>query len=161
MSFTRFHDDPARIKRQIEISSNQGRYQLERPGPGADLPYFEDPRIRLQQWGANLRNNTTLLESELFGISRKMNKDGKYDSIDASNFSKPYDYSTQSSFIDESRTTLPAWTFREHKTERWDMSLHDSQSKEATEIPFETNSSTRISEKDQFAKVHYPDHPLG
>ena len=50
MSFTRFHDDPARIKKQIQDSSFSGRYMLNVPGQGTDLPFVEDPHIRLQHW---------------------------------------------------------------------------------------------------------------
>ena len=42
MSFTRFHDDPSRIKKQSEELSFQGRYFLNTPGQGMDLP-FEEP----------------------------------------------------------------------------------------------------------------------
>ena len=48
MAFTRFHDDPARIAKQLEIETFAGRYQLDRPGPGVNLPYYEDTHHRLQ-----------------------------------------------------------------------------------------------------------------
>ena len=48
MSFTRFHDDPARIKYGLEISTYSGRYSLDTPGPGVNLPYLEDTQIRMQ-----------------------------------------------------------------------------------------------------------------
>ena len=75
MSFTRFHDDPARVKKQLEESTYQGRYFLNKPGAGVDLPFFEDPHLRLQGWGANLHNNTVNLESDLYGLSRTLNRD--------------------------------------------------------------------------------------
>ena len=61
MSFTRFHDDPNRIKKQIDESSFAGRYMLNTPGQGMNLPFSEDPQIRLQKWGANLQTNTVNL----------------------------------------------------------------------------------------------------
>ena len=64
MSFTRFHDDPNRIKKQVNESSFAGRYALNTPGQGIDLPFSEDPQMRLQRWGANLRDNTVALESD-------------------------------------------------------------------------------------------------
>jgi hypothetical protein len=149
MSFTRFHDDNARIKKQLEISTETGRYQLERPGQGNNLPFIEDPRIRLQYWGANLRNNTMHLDSDLRGITRKLTKDDKgYES--AMQMTLPNIYSTQSSFIDETRTSLPAWTLRDLEQKRWDMSFHNTQEK--TEILFEHNQHTRILEKDNYVR---------
>ena len=43
MAFTRFHDDPARISKRLEESTFTGRYQLDRPGPGVDMPFYEEP----------------------------------------------------------------------------------------------------------------------
>jgi hypothetical protein len=73
MSFTRFHDDPARIRKQLQQSVDPCRYQLNRPGPGLDLPFHEETQMRLQHWGANLQNNSILLESELRGLNRVRN----------------------------------------------------------------------------------------
>lgn len=39
MAFTRFHDDPARIAKRLEESTFAGNYQLNKPGPGVDLPF--------------------------------------------------------------------------------------------------------------------------
>ena len=39
------------------------------------MPFFEDPNVRLQQWGANLHNNTVEFESELRGLKRPLNRD--------------------------------------------------------------------------------------
>ena len=75
MSFTRFHDDPYRIQKQLEESTHTGRYQLDTPGQGINLPFMEDPHIRLQKWGSNLRTNTTAIESDLRGLTRKLNND--------------------------------------------------------------------------------------
>ena len=58
MSFTRFHDDPCRINKQLQESTDPGRYMLNVPGNGDKPYYIEDPYIRIQGWGANLRTNT-------------------------------------------------------------------------------------------------------
>ena len=68
MSFTRFHDDKHRVKKQVEESIYAGDYFINTPGPGVDLPYLEDPQIRLQKWGGNLRTNTISLENDLRGL---------------------------------------------------------------------------------------------
>lgn len=150
MSFTRFHDDPVRIQKQLQEATSTGRYQLERPGNGLSMPYLEDPHIRLQYWGANLRNNTVDLESDFLGITRKLTHDVidyKSKTPDTSVFTT---YATEEAFVDESRATHPAWMFKDLEQTRFDFLLHDYQSK--TEIPFENNSSTRIHHKDIFAQ---------
>ena len=75
MSFTRFNDDPCRIKKQLQESTGPGRYMLNKPGWGASPCFMDDPYIRMEQWGANLQTNTINLESDLMGITRKLNKD--------------------------------------------------------------------------------------
>ena len=40
MSFTRFYDDPIRIRNQVESSSYAGRYALNTPGQGLQLPFI-------------------------------------------------------------------------------------------------------------------------
>ena len=70
MSFTRFHDDPARIEKQLQESTEQGEYMLNVPGNGVKPCYIKDPFIRMQKWGANLQTNSINLESDLRGITR-------------------------------------------------------------------------------------------
>ena len=72
MAFTRFHDDPVRIEKGLEQSTFSGRYYLDTPGPGTQLPYMMDPQMRIQKWGANLASDTTNLESELRCLGRKL-----------------------------------------------------------------------------------------
>jgi len=150
MSFTRFHDDPVRIKKQIEESTGMGRYQLETPGPNIDTPFFEDPHIRLQRWGANLRNNTASLETDFLGINRKLTHDViLYDKYTPSTSTRFYP-KEENAIVDESRATHPAWMFRDLEHSRWAFSFHNVQSH--TEIPFSNNQSSRIIEKDLFTK---------
>ena len=144
MSSTRFNDDPARIKKQLQESTGMFRYQLDAPGPGVDSPFFVDPHIRIQKWGANLGNNTTDLESDLRGINRKLSRDDvEYKSMTPASYTKSY--GTQSEIVDETRASLPAWTLRDLEHPRWTTSFHDVQSK--TEVPFKNQESTRIQQK--------------
>lgn len=144
MSNTRFNDDPARIKKQLQESTGLFRYQLNAPGPGVDTPFFEDPHVRIQKWGANLSNNTTDLESDLRGINRKLARGTvEYGSMTPSTYTRQY--GTQSAFIDETRASMPAWTLRDLEQPRWTTSFHDVQSK--TETPFANMESTRIQQK--------------
>jgi len=153
MSFTRFHDDPARIQKQLQESTYLARYQLDTPGQGVDLPFIEDPNIRLQGFGANVfRKNTTQLESELFGITRRYNRDlfeandyKKYGVTEISE--KPY-FRSQQPFVEESRATHPAWLYRSADVNRWEEPWLNPLV--GLEKPFHENIQTRILEKDYF-----------
>jgi len=156
MSFTRFHDDPARIKKQLQENTYLGRYQLDKPGPGDNLPFLEDPNIRLQGWGANLRRNTTQLESELKGLTRKINHDlvilNNYQTCGTTDIGdKPY-YNTDKPFVEESRATHPAWMYRNVDVQRWESPWINPLV--GIEKPFNTNIQTRILEKDYFQIQH-------
>jgi hypothetical protein len=71
MAFTRFHDDPCRIKKQLQQSTDVGRWILNVPGNGDRPDYIADPQIRIQTWGANLMTNCIDLESDLRGQTRR------------------------------------------------------------------------------------------
>ena len=150
MAFTRFHDDPYRIKKQLEESSFAGRYHLNVPGPGLDLPFMEDPQIRLQRWGANVRTNTVNLESDLFGITRLLNRDleGINEYTNSSVSTKPITYRDAKPIVDESRATHPAWMYRDIDYNRWESPHINPQN--GLEKPFNENIQTRILEKDNY-----------
>jgi len=150
MSFTRFHDDPSRIKKQLQISSYQGRYFLDTPGQGMDLPFMEDPQIRLQGWGANLTTNTVNLESDLLGLTRRSNRDF----IDINDYDKHAVYTTkiqyrsEQPFIEESRASHPAWMYKDLEQSRWEAPFLNPLN--GLEKKFHENIQTRILEKDHF-----------
>jgi len=148
MAFTRFHDDPYRIKKQIEESSGPGRYLLNKPGQGVNLPYMEDPQIRLQGWGANLRTNTVNLESDLFGMTRLLNRDlvdvNDYKSKSVTTSVVSYDIAQP--FVEESRASHPAWMYRDLEQPRWEAPYLNPLN--GLEKRFNENIQTRILEKD-------------
>jgi len=150
MSFTRFHDDDARIKKQIEESSFIGRYMLNTPGPGSQLPFLEDAHIRLQKWGSNAHSNSTELESDLKGLSRKYNRDN----INLNNYkehtsdSYSLSYASQKPFVEETRYTHPAWMYVDLEMNRWEKPIVNPQAH--TEMDFDNNSSSRILVKDKY-----------
>jgi len=154
MAFTRFHDDPARIQKSLEESTFISHYQLNAPGPGDENPFLEDPNIRLQRWGANLHRNTVELESDFRGLTRPLNRDlileNNYlrHSITAPLVTN---YGISQPFVEESRATHPAWTYRENITERWEEPWINPQS--GLEKPFQSNIQTRILEKDNFVSI--------
>jgi len=148
MAFTRFYDDQARIKKQLEESTFSGRYMLNVPGNGLDLPFVEDPNIRMQKWGANLRNNTVNLESDLLGITRKLNRD----LIDVNDYKKhavtasTVSYKDEKPFVEESRATHPAWMYKDLEQPRWESPFLNPLNN--LEKGFQDNIQTRILEKD-------------
>lgn len=155
MSFTRFHDDPCRIEKQLQESTGVGRYMLNVPGNGSAPCFMEDPFIRLQKWGANLHTNTINLESDLLGLTRKTNRD----CIDENNYAKHTVKSNVMTYpicnpsTDQSRATHPAWMVRDLEQVKWAILPLDPQ--ENTCIPFNNNLNTRLIERDRFTtKIH-------
>jgi hypothetical protein len=150
MSFTRFHDDPYRIKKQLQISSFPSRYHLNTPGQGVDLPFMEDPQVRMQKWGANLRNDTVNLESDLLGLTRKINRD----LVDVNDYKQHASVSSENSyrsaqpFVEESRATHPAWMYKDLEQPRWESPFLNPLN--GLEKRFQDNIQTRILEKDRF-----------
>jgi hypothetical protein len=151
MSFTRFHDDPHRIMKQLQESTDPGRYALNVPGNGDKPCFMEDPCIRIQTWGANLMTNAINLESELRGLNRNLNRDclgNVYNSSENQSICHPIEYPSCAPFVDDSRATHPAWMFRDLEQSKWeDLPIHPQ---ENVCMRFQNNLSTRILEKDSF-----------
>jgi len=156
MSFTRFHDDPCRINKQLQESTDLGRYMLNVPGNGDKPCFMEDPYIRLQKWGANLHSNTINLESELIGLSiNKNNRNNTRDCINKNEHklnnnvnNKLINYPSCNPITQQSRVTNPAWLYRDLEQVKWDILPLDPQ--ENICIPFHNNLNTRILEIDYF-----------
>ena len=150
MSFTRFHDDPARIKYGLEISTYSGRYALDTPGPGVNLPYLEDSQIRMQKWGANLMTNPINIESDLRGLTRILNRDNiilnNYVNTAAETSQKTHE--KVKPFVDESRASHPAWMYRDLEQTRWEVPFINPLIN--VEKKFHDNIQTRILEKDNY-----------
>jgi hypothetical protein len=152
MSFTRIRDDRIRMQKQNEQSVYAGNFHLATPGPGVNLPFMEDPHIRVQQWGANLMTDSTNLESELRGLGRNLSHDPKpYLESTISN-STAVSYPSAPEFVDQTRASHPAWMCRVHASNRWEtpfinptaITIHD------IDRNFNHNVSSRILEKDYY-----------
>lgn len=157
MSFTRFHDDTCIIEKQLQELTGTGRYMLNKPGNGKNPYFMEDPHLRLQEWGANLKTNSINLESDLFGLTRSTNKD----CIKANNYktravnSSNILYPICDSITEQSRSTHPAWMCRDLEQVNWYIIPHDHDPQENTCLPFQNNLNTRILEKNNH-KTKYP-----
>ena len=150
MSFTRFHDDPCRVAKQVEESSNIGKYRLNVPGNGLKPLFMEDPYIRLQKWGGNLRTNVLEIEESLRGLNRKLNRDCLAEN-DYKNFSPnsaSVYYPEYGMFTEQPRAVMPAWNLR--GIENREMPYLHRNPQNNIEIPFESNVHSRITEVDNF-----------
>lgn len=149
MSFTRFHDDPIRIESRLDLSTFEGRYQLNRPGPGLNMAFFEDPNLRLQKWGANLNSNTVNLESDLRGLSRTLNRDDVQKNVYQTHSAPTQvrSFPISESFVEESRSSHPAYLYRGLEQSVWEKPILDPQAN--LETPFETNVQTRLLRKNR------------
>jgi hypothetical protein len=122
MALTSIRNEPCRIKKELQQMTDMGRYQLTTPGPGANVGFAEDPHIRLQKWGANLRTNTINTESDLLGLTRPLTKDcrdiNEYQNEKVNN--EQLFYGTIAPSTEETRAIDPAWTLLDQQTNRWD-----------------------------------------
>jgi hypothetical protein len=157
MAFTRFKYDDLRTKKELQESTGASRWILNTPGQGTDLPYVEDPRIRLQKWGGNLRRvngkGIVDIESELDGRSRTHTNcySRGMNSTDIQSQSTRITYKTQKSYIDETRVSHPSWMYRDLEQTRWEYPLMNPQENVCKR--FENNISTRILEKDHHKPI--------
>lgn len=152
MAFTRFKDDSARVNKYLEETTSIGKYHLNTPGNGLDNPYIDDTHIILQKWGANLQSNSLLVENELRNLNRPLSRDSNtYKRVD----SQAYQYPVKNFNIDESRASLPAWTFRDKQGVRFDYPLNETQNNKSMTIPFQNNLQSRILEKDFYTSKYY------
>jgi len=151
MSFTRFHDDLCRINKRLQESTDIGRYVLNVPGNGTLPLFYSDPHIRAQKWGGNLRTNHINLDSDLKGMTRSHNRDDiqhndyNINAVYSSSIDTP---TTNAVLTDQSRTTHPAWTFRDisqHKSAILPLNPQFSVSRN-----FQNNLNTRTISRDNF-----------
>lgn len=154
MAFTRFHDDEARIIKQLQQQTDQERWYLDTPGNGDKPCFMLDPQIIPQKWGGNLWTHSIDIQSSLLGIDRRLNRDCldkdvyKRQTVHAA----PIDYPICDSFLttEQSRAIMPAWTARDLQQNHAYILPNNPQAN--TEMPFQNNTNTRILEKDGFKR---------
>ena len=133
-----------------------GRYMINQPGPGAEVGFVEDPHIRLQGWGANLRTNTINAESDLLGLTRSLTKDFKnlnqYDKMSVDTREKKY--ATITPTTEESRAIMPPWQVIDTRIERWQYMHHDPLQLIQNAVPQYGGRSSRIDNKNDYSN-HY------
>ena len=151
MAFTRFHDDPARVAKQLQQQTDQGRWVLDVPGNGDKPCYMLDPQIIPQKWGGNLWTKSIDIQSSLLGIDRPLNRDCLAPNSKYVKGSEPIVYPVcENLTTEESRAIMPAWTARDLPQNHAYILPIDPQAH--TEMNFRNNVSTRILEKDYFQR---------
>ena len=152
MAFTRFHDDPARISKQLQQQTDQGRWAIDVPGNG-DKPCFQlDPQIIPQKWGGNLWTKSVDIQSSLLGIDRPLTRDcmkSKYKQF-VSGADRIVYPTCDNLTTEQTRAIMPAWTARDLPQVHAYILPENPQAH--TEMKFRNNVSTRIFEKDNFSR---------
>jgi hypothetical protein len=151
MACSRYNNDRGRIEKQNAILTHPGRYALDAPGPGDQMAFNADPHIRIQKWGANFRDNMMDINSDLRGMTRPLTRD-----IPEVNDYKQWSVKPSVAFTpeetnyvtDDSRSTHPAWTYREAEINRFEPTLLNPL--DQLEKPFHYDLNTRILERDNF-----------
>lgn len=122
MAFTRFKYDDSRTMKELQQSTDQGRWILNVPGNGTKPHYIADPNIRIQKWGGNLMTNHVDIENQLWGITMNNNKDC-LDQSKYKKYVKPsekiYYPKNTNLYVDQSRSTNPAWEYRNMEINNW------------------------------------------
>ena len=136
------------------------------PGNGTSPLYFNDPYVKIQKWGGNLSSNKTDLESELFILHRKLNRDSIKENnyVDYLNNNSIYNKCSANNVNNEvtgqSRVSHPAWVYREiNNFNKRDSNYYVPNNfkylhlnpQENICIPFHNNISSRMLQKDYYA----------
>lgn len=144
MAFTKYHYDDVRINKQYQESIYECSYQLNTPQ--INVSYINNPEIRLQRWGNNLRTNSCNIESNLRGLSQRLDRDNSKNEM-CVNLNK-LKQSNETFNISDTLRTHPAWKYREKQMYRCNVLLDDPQ-RHAIE-PFDRNLNITQHHKDLF-----------
>lgn len=161
MASARYSNDKGRILKRNAIDTIVGRYMLDTPGQGLDLPFNADPHYRIQGWGGSALadyNNLVDINSDLRGLTRPANKDipslNDYTKFAVKPDAASYGQKEVNYLTDETRASNPAWMLKEAAVGdmRWTATHINSQDLHYLNKPFYENLNTRILEKDTFDK---------
>tara|TARA_B100001063_G_C16753360_1_gene551635 strand:+ start:235 stop:687 length:453 start_codon:yes stop_codon:yes gene_type:complete len=147
MALTNIRNEPSRLELEVKQSTHTGRYMLNVPGPGEDMPMQDCPFIRLQKWGANYSPNLIHLENELRGQYNPMNRGELKYTYNRVAIKKP-NFRNVNAKTEQSRAILPAWELLDKDVTRWDIP-HENLQNHAYRR-FANNISSRIEVMDKF-----------
>lgn len=166
---TRIYYDDARTIANLEQDFAIGQWIINAPGNGLNMPFIDDPAIRMQKWGANFSNNAVNVDCMLKGLGRPSTIRDCFTN-NYQNFNVPLNQNSYpilqpqpQSFsgitginpvtgsnlsTEQSRATNPAWWYKDLPQNLWGFPQLPPQ--ENVCYPFHNNLSTRILEKDYF-----------
>jgi hypothetical protein len=153
MAFTRFKYDECRTKKELQQSTDPGRWIMNVPGNGSDPCYIEDPQIIIQKWGANLRTNAINLESDLLGMNQNLGRDCLVKQNITKSEAIKYP-SCRQLYTEQSRAIAPAWMVRDAEQNNFEFLPINPQ--ENVCLPFLNNTNTRLVAKDYFDRWKCP-----
>ena len=154
-----FNNDEVRLQKRLNESVYTGNYYMNVPGWGGDnLSYFEDPQIRQQYFGGNMETNIVSLEGDLLGYKNTIQPKKSERNIPSNQTvvsasvkpSSTISFQSNGYLTDESRTTHPAWTYRNLEYCYFENPILNPQY--CLERPFHYDIQTRIIEKDSFVR---------
>ena len=120
MASTRISNDKVRIYKEVQQSTDVGKHILNVPGNGLDVPFIEDPQVRMQLWGANRVNDVITVENSLMNIDRPLMR-GCHD-CKKSYYTNPdlsrMNYSQESFGVTDTSIIDPAWNLRDKEDNR-------------------------------------------
>lgn len=152
MANTRFNYDELRTAKLLQESTGPGRYLLNTPGPGCNPCFIEDPHIRLQGIGPNLREvpngHPVDIDSDLMGLTRPLSKDCLLYSKHAIETKQKTYTDCSIDYTDESRTTHPAFMYRDlEQSHRFPLLFNPQQN---SMIPIQDYKNSSLEAKDNF-----------
>ena len=112
MSTTRFSEDQIRVEKKLIENKDILSYHLNVPGNGLQNPYITNPEIRLQKWGANLHTNNFDINDQLRG-NKKITRNIVSNLSSIKN--QPIYYPHKNIDVENTRQSLPAWTFIDYE----------------------------------------------
>ena len=153
MAYTNIKNDPLRIYKDLQQSTDVGRHVLNVPGNGLDIPFIQDPHVRMQLWGANRVNDFIGVENSLLNIDRPLLHETHI--CKESYYTKPnmdrMDYSRGTFNVQDSFISQPAWNLRDKENNK-PLGFPDDKNDAHIFIPFCNNLGTRMGEKDAFQR---------
>jgi len=153
MSCTRFNYDNCRTSKKLQESTGPGRYLLNTPGFGENPYYIDEPQVRIQHFGGNLRGvyngHPIDIDSELIGLNKELSKNdcNEYNN----NFKTEEKYYKTASFnIDETRASHPAFLYRDLEQKNWKYPLFNPQS--SSQLNFQHNLNSTLIFRDNYVQ---------
>lgn len=149
--FTRYNYDDVRYKKQLQESTDVGKYILNVPGPAHNHKYINDPHFRLGKFGANDLTHSIDIDNEFKGLTRTLNRDCmNVNQPDKLKQCEPIIYNEENNVVDQSRTTHPAWEVRNTLNDDNSFQYLHYNPQDLNTFQFNNNLNSRILEKDYY-----------